>query len=136
MDRIPTYVVKNDQTGKTKVLHWARLLLWFADYGEPVRMNLLIIANALPEMVPEDPHLHDADSDDSNPVPERVVLYGLKLTMFQAMINTLESMTSMIAFEVHTGVLHNETNRWLPTPQEEETDLDCLGSIAGDVSVC
>ena len=136
VDGIPAYVVKNDQTGKTKVLHWARLLLWFADYGEPVRMKLLIIANALPEMVLEDPHSHDVDSDDSNPVPEQVVLYGLKLTMFQAMIDTLESMTSMIAHEVHTGVPHNGTGHWLPTPQEEETDLDCLGSVAGDVLVC
>ena len=30
VDRIPAYVVKNDHTGRTKVLHRARLLLWLA----------------------------------------------------------------------------------------------------------
>ena len=33
-DGIPAYVVKNNRTGKKKVGHWARLLLWLADYGE------------------------------------------------------------------------------------------------------
>ena len=37
VDGIPAYVVKNNCTGKKKVVHWARLLLWLADYGEPVR---------------------------------------------------------------------------------------------------
>ena len=35
-DGIPAYVVKNNRTGKKKVVHRARLLLWLADYGEPV----------------------------------------------------------------------------------------------------
>ena len=36
-DGIPTYVVKNDKTGKKQVLHRARLLLWLAEYdGEPI----------------------------------------------------------------------------------------------------
>ena len=41
-DGIPVYEVKNECTGKKKVLHQARLLLWLADYGEPVRCNLMI----------------------------------------------------------------------------------------------
>ena len=44
VDGIPTYVVKNNRTGKKKVVHWARLLLWLADYGEPVRCNLVDIS--------------------------------------------------------------------------------------------
>ena len=36
-DGIPALVVKNDHTGKKEVLHQARLLLWLADYGEPMR---------------------------------------------------------------------------------------------------
>ena len=37
VDGIPTYVVKNDKTGKKQVLHHARLLLWLAEYdGEPI----------------------------------------------------------------------------------------------------
>ena len=47
-DGIPAYVVKNNRTGKKKVVHWARLLLWLTDYGEPVRCNLIDISNASP----------------------------------------------------------------------------------------
>ena len=36
-DGIPAYLVKNVRTGKIKVLHRMRLLLWLVDYGEPVR---------------------------------------------------------------------------------------------------
>ena len=48
VDMIPAYVVKNDRTGKKKVLHWARLLLWLADYSEPVRCNLIYISDMPP----------------------------------------------------------------------------------------
>ena len=51
-DGIPAYVVKNDRTGKKKVLHWARLLLWLANYGEPVRCNLIHISDGPPGSVP------------------------------------------------------------------------------------
>ena len=34
VDGIPVYEVKNERTGKKKVLHRARLLLWLANYGE------------------------------------------------------------------------------------------------------
>ena len=51
VDGILAYVVKNDRTGKKKVLHWARLLLWLADYGEPMRCNLIHIS----DMDPLDP---------------------------------------------------------------------------------
>ena len=44
VDRIPAYVVKNNHTGKKKVVHRAWLLLWLADYGEPVRCNLVDIS--------------------------------------------------------------------------------------------
>ena len=48
-DGIPTYVVKNDKTGKKQVLHRARLLLWLAKYdGEPIRVNHIMISASLP----------------------------------------------------------------------------------------
>ena len=31
-DGIPTYVIKDNKTGKKQVLHHARLLLWLAEY--------------------------------------------------------------------------------------------------------
>ena len=51
-DGIPVYEVKNESTGKKKVLHRAQLLLWLADYGELVRCNLMVISDTLPGMVP------------------------------------------------------------------------------------
>ena len=50
-DGIPAYVVKNNCTGKKKVVHRARLLLWLTDYGEPVRCNLINISNVPPGTV-------------------------------------------------------------------------------------
>ena len=37
VDGIPTYVIKNDKTGRKQVLHHAQLLLWLAEYdGKPI----------------------------------------------------------------------------------------------------
>ena len=47
-DGILAYVVRNNRTGKRKVVHRARLLLWLADYGEPVRCNLTTISDRPP----------------------------------------------------------------------------------------
>ena len=44
-DGIPAYVVKNNHTGKKKVVHRAQLLLWLADYGEPIRCNHMDTSN-------------------------------------------------------------------------------------------
>ena len=41
-DDVPTYVVRNTRTGKAKVLHRARLLLWLADYTQDgLEVNVL-----------------------------------------------------------------------------------------------
>ena len=42
-DGIPVYVVKNERTGKTKVLHRSKLLLWLADYRESLLMNRICV---------------------------------------------------------------------------------------------
>ena len=47
-DGILAYVVKNNCTGKKKVVHWVPLLLWFADYGEPVRCDHVDISDVPP----------------------------------------------------------------------------------------
>ena len=44
-DGIPANVVKNNLTGKKKVVHQARLLLWLADYSEPIRCNHVDISD-------------------------------------------------------------------------------------------
>ena len=50
-DGIPAYVVKNNHTGKKKVVHQARLLLWLADYGKPVRCDHVDISSVPPGTV-------------------------------------------------------------------------------------
>ena len=50
-DGIPAYVVKNNHTGKKKVEHRARLLLWLADYGEPIRCDHVDISDVPPGTV-------------------------------------------------------------------------------------
>ena len=101
-DGIPVYEVKNERTGKKKVLHRALLLLWLADYGEQVRCNLIMISNTLPGMVPGQ-QLEDS-GEGLQPVPGKSLQYGLDLTHFRAIIDNAELMTSRIRCEVHTGV--------------------------------
>ena len=93
-DSIPVYEVKNECTGKRKVLHWARLLLWLADYSEPVRCNLMVISDTLPGMVPE--QQLDDSGEGLHPVPGESLQYGLDLTLFMAIIDNPEPMTSHI----------------------------------------
>ena len=81
-DGIPTYVVKNDKTGKKQVLHHARLLLWLAEYdGEPIQVNRIMISASLPGMSLET-QLHG--SDRWNAVPRRLI-YGLNWPMLKSM---------------------------------------------------
>ena len=101
-DGIPVYEVKNECTGKRKVLHQARLLLWLANYGEPVRCNLIMISDTLPGMVPGQ-QLEDS-GEGLHPVLGDSLQYGLDLTHYMAIIDNPESMMSCIGHEVCTGV--------------------------------
>ena len=132
-DGIPVYEVKNERTGKKKVLHWARLLLWLSDYGEPVRCNLMVISDTLPGMVPG--QQLDDSGEGLHPVPGESLQYGLDLTHFRAIIDNPEPMTSRIGREVCMGVPRQAAGHRIPTDCEEELDPDCLGSYAGDVPV-
>ena len=133
VDGIAVYEVKNECTGKKKVLHRARLLLWLADYGEPVRCNLIMISNTLPGMVPG--QQLDDSGEGLHPVPGESLQYGLDLTHFRAIIDNPELMTSRIGREVHTGVPQQVAGHGIPTDCEEELDPDSLGSYVGDVPV-
>ena len=131
-DGIPVYEVKNERTGKKKVLHWAQLLLCFADYGEPVRCNLMI-SDTLPGMVLG--QQLDDSGEGLHPVPGESLQYGLDLTHFRAIIDNPELMTSRIRREARTGVPRQAVGHGIPTDCEEKLDLDSLGSFAGDVPV-
>ena len=101
-DGIPVYEVKNESTGKKKVLHRAWLLLWLANYGEPVRCNLIMISDTLPGTVPGQ-QLEDS-GEGLHPVPGESLQYGLDLTHFRAIIDNPELMTSHIGCEVCMGI--------------------------------
>ena len=132
-DGIPVYEVKNERTGKRQVLHRARLLLWLADYGEPVRCNLILISDTLPGTVPG--QQLDDSGDGSHPVLGESLQYGFDLTHFRAVIENPEPMTSRIGREVRTGVPRQAAGQRIPIDSEEKPDEDCLGSYEGDVPV-
>ena len=127
-DGIPAYVVKNERTGKTKVLHRSKPLLWLADYGEPMQMNRMCASVMLRE-ISENPN---PGSEDGGPVPG-YVRYGLNLAKLRIIVDTLESMTCQVVCEVHTGTLRNGTGLRIELRTEEDTDPECLGSFTGDV---
>ena len=129
-DGIPAYLVKNVRTGKIKVLHQMRLLLWLADYGEPVRCNLAGISDTLPGTTPEN---QLSGSEDGVPVQERV-MYGTNLAMYRAVLDSPESMSCRLAREVRMGVpRHAATGQRIYGGEEESVDQNCLGFYLGDV---
>ena len=128
VEGVPTYVVTNVRTGKTKVLHRSRLLLWLADFGEPVQMNHTCTSITLWE-IPENPL---QGSEDEGPVPG-CVMCGLNLAKLWIIADTPESMTHQVAREVHMGTLRNGTGLRIELQVEEDPNLECLGSFTGDV---
>ena len=127
-DRVPVYVVKNVRTGKMKVLHHSRLLLWLADFGDPMQMNRMCTSITLWEIL-ENPF---QGSDDGGPVLG-CVMCGLNLAKLRIIVDTPESMTRQVVCEVCMGALQNGTGLWIELQVEEDSDLECLGSSVGDV---
>ena len=132
-DGIQVYEVKNERTGKRKVLHRAGLLLWLANYGEPVRCNHMVIRDTLPGTVPG--QQLDDSGEGLHPVLGESLQYGLDLTHFRAIIDNLELMTSNIGRKVRTGIPQQAAGHRIPTDCEEKLDQDSLGSFTGDVPV-
>ena len=127
-DGVPAYVVKNVRTGKTKVLHHSRLLLWLTNFGEPMQMNCMCTSITLQE-ISENPL---QGSEDRGPVPG-CVMCGLNLAKLRIIVYTLELMSRQVAHEVCTGALRNGTGLRIELRVEEDSDQECLGSFVGDV---
>ena len=102
-DRIPTYVVKNNRTGKKIKVHRAWLLLWLADYGEPVRCNLVDISIMPPGTVTDQYPPKGCEGD--NLVPGCSLQYGFDLTVYLTVIDDPEWMSSRLGCEVRAGHL-------------------------------
>ena len=130
-DGIPAYVVKNNHTGKKKVVHQARLLLWLVDYGEPVRCNLIDISNMPPGTTTDQYPQGGCEGD--NPVPGCSLQYGLDLTMYLAVIDDPEWMSSRLGCEVRAGAPQNVAGQKIVILDEEEECSECLGSYSEDI---
>ena len=130
-DRIPAYVVKNNRTGKKKVVHRARLLLWLADYGESVRCNLIMISDRPPGPASDSDSLAEVDSGSS--VPGCCLQYGTDLTVYHAVIEDLERMSDRLGREVCAGTPRKVAGQQIVILEEEEYCPCCLGSYAEDV---
>ena len=130
-DGIPAYVVKNNRTGKRKIVHRVRLLLWLADYGEPVRCNLIMISDR-----PLGPALDPdslAEDDSGSSVPGCCLQYGTDLTVYRAVIEDPEHMSDRLGHEVRTGTPRKVAGQQIAILEEEEYCPCCLGSYAEDV---
>ena len=101
VDGIPAYVVKNIHTSKKKVVHRARLLLWLVDYGEPVRCNHVDTSD-VPTGTATDRN-PQTGCDGDNSVPGCSLMYGIHLTVYMAVIEGPEQMSSRIGREVVCG---------------------------------
>ena len=129
-DGILAYVVKNNCTGKKKVVHWAQLL-WLADYGEPVRCDHVDISDIPPGTVTDRYPEEGCKSD--NPVPGCSLQYGMDLTVYLAVLEDPEQMSSRIGREVRTGAPQNVAGQMIVILDGDETCPECLGSYAEDV---
>ena len=129
-DGIPVYVVKNNCTGKKKVVHQARLLLWLADYDEPIHCDHVDICDILPGTA-TDRYPGGCESDNS--VPGCSLQYSMDLTMYVAILEDSERMSSRIGCEVRVGAPWNVAGQKIVTPDGEEICPECLGSYAEDV---
>ena len=129
-DGIPAYLV-NNRTGKKKVVHWAPLLLWLANYGEPVRCNLVDISVVPPGTVMDQYPPEGCEGD--NLVPGCSLQYRLDLTVYLAIIDDPEWMSSRLGCEVRVGAPRNVAGQMIIILDEEETCPECLGSYSEDV---
>ena len=130
VDGIPAYVVKNNCTCKRKVVHWARLLLWLADYGEPIQCNHVDTSDVPTGTTMDCNPLMGCDGDTS--VLGCSLQYGMDLTMYMAVIEDLEQMSSRIGCEVCAGAPRKVAGQMIVKPDEEECP-DCLGSYSEDI---
>ena len=132
VDGIPAYIVKNNHTGKKKVVHRARLL-WFTDYGEPMRCNLIDISDVPPGTMMDQYPQGRCEGD--NPVPGCSLQYGLDLTVYLAIIEDPEWMSSRLGCEVRAGAPPNIAGQMIVILDEEQTCPECLGSYSEGHSV-
>ena len=124
-DDVPTYVVRNTRTGKTKVLHRARLLLWLAGYTQDsLEVNILSLEDDVVPCTTLRPIPCEGE-EEGTPLE---TLYGLDLARFG---HSLDISAPTMDHRVHgmpTGASLQETS--LETMDVNEVDSqDAAGKI-------
>ena len=70
--------------------------------------------------------------EGDNLVPGCSLQYRLDLTVYLAVIDDLEWMSSKLGHEVHVGAPRNVAGQMIVILDEEETCSECLGSYSED----
>ena len=112
-------------------MHRSRLLLWLADYGEPVRCNLIMISDGTPGAASDPDSLAEVDGGSS--VPGCCLQYGTDLTVYRAVIEDPERLSDKLGREVRAGAPRKVAGQQIEILEEEEYCPCCLGSYAEDV---
>ena len=128
-DNVPTYVVRNTRTRKTKVLHQARLLLWLADYTQDgLEVNIL----SLEDDVPCTTLRHIPDKGEAGGTPLET-LYGMDLARFGHSLDILAPMMDHRVHGMPMGASLQETSLETMDVDKAE-DQDVAGRLeSGDV---
>ena len=71
--------------------------------------------------------------EGDNLVPGCSLQYGLDLTVYLAIIDDPEWMSSKLGREVHVGAPRNVAGQMIVTLDEEKTCPECLGSYSEDI---
>ena len=71
--------------------------------------------------------------EDGDSVPGCSLQYGLDLTMYLAVIDDPEHMSSKLGCKVHVGTPRNVAGQQIVICDEEEKCLECLGFYSEDV---
>ena len=71
--------------------------------------------------------------ESDNPVPGCSLQYGMDLTMYLAILEDPEQMSSRIRHEVRAGAPQNVAGQMIVIPDGDETCPECLSSYVEDV---
>ena len=107
VDIVPTYIVCSMKAGKTKVLHWARLLLWLADYTQDgLKVNVIRLEDdTLPSMMLEP----SPAREEEGRTPFKFT-YGLDVAKFGHSLDTPALMMDIEVQGMPMGTSQNETS--------------------------
>ena len=89
------------------------------------------ISNVPPGAVPDQYPEEGCESD--NPVPGCSLQYGMDLTVYLAILEDPEQMSSRIGCEVCMGAPRNVAGQMIVIPDGDETCPECLGSYEEDI---